>query len=81
MMTFIKRKLSFKKKEFALPLYNSFVRHHLEYAVQFWSPVASVGILQGPDGLPKLVMVQAILFIVAPVMLTKRNTARVLQNT
>ncbi len=37
MLGSIKRKFSFKNKD-VLPLYNSFVRSHLEYAVQFWSP-------------------------------------------
>ncbi len=35
MMGLIKRKFSFKNKDVILPLYNSFVRPHLEYAVQF----------------------------------------------
>ncbi len=34
----IKRNFSLKNKDAVLPLYNSFVRPHLEYAVQFWSP-------------------------------------------
>ncbi len=38
MLGLIKRNFSFKNKDIVLPLYNSFVRHHLEYAVQFWSP-------------------------------------------
>ncbi len=37
MMGWIKRKFSFRNKDVVLPLYNSFVRPHLEYAVQFWS--------------------------------------------
>ncbi len=37
-MGLIKRKFSFKNKDVILPLSNSFVRPHLEYAVQFWSP-------------------------------------------
>ncbi len=35
MMGLIKRKISFKNKDVVLPLYNSFVRPYLEYAVQF----------------------------------------------
>ncbi len=38
MLGFIKSNLSFKNKGIILPLYNSLVRPHLEYAVQFWSP-------------------------------------------
>ncbi len=38
MLGFIKRIFSFKNKDIILPLYNSLVRPHLEYAVQFWSP-------------------------------------------
>ncbi len=38
MLGFIKKKISFKNKDIILPLYNSLVRPHLEYAVQFWSP-------------------------------------------
>ncbi len=38
MLGFIKRNLSFKNKDTILPLHNSSVRSHLEYAVQFWSP-------------------------------------------
>ncbi len=37
-MGFIKRKFSFKNKDLVLPLYYSFVRSHLKYGVQFWSP-------------------------------------------
>ncbi len=37
MLGFIKRNFSFKNKAIILPLYNSLVRPHLEYAVQFWS--------------------------------------------
>ncbi len=36
MLDFIKRNFSFKNKDIILPLYNSLVRPHLEYAVQFW---------------------------------------------
>ena len=38
MLGFINRNFSFKNKDVILPLYNSLVRPHLEYAVQFWSP-------------------------------------------
>ncbi len=38
MLGFIKGNFSFKNKNIILPLYNSLVRPHLEYAVQFWSP-------------------------------------------
>ncbi len=38
MLGFIKRNFSFKNKNLILPLHNSLVRLHLEYAVQFWSP-------------------------------------------
>ena len=38
MLGFIKRNFSFKSKSIILPLYNSLVRPHLEYAVQFWAP-------------------------------------------
>ncbi len=38
MLGFIKRYFSFNNKDIILPLYNSSVRPHLEYAVQFWSP-------------------------------------------
>ncbi len=38
MLAYIKRIFSFKNKDIILPLYNSLVRPHLEYAVQFWSP-------------------------------------------
>ncbi len=34
----IKRKFSFRNKHVVLPLYNGFVRPHLEYTVQLWSP-------------------------------------------
>ncbi len=38
MLGFIKIFFSFKTKGIILPLYNSLVRPHLKYAVQFWSP-------------------------------------------
>ncbi len=38
MMGLIKRKFSFRNKDVVQPLCNSYVRPHLEYAVQFWSP-------------------------------------------
>ncbi len=36
MLGFIKRNFSFKNKDIILSIYN---RQHLEYAVQFWSPL------------------------------------------
>ncbi len=38
MLGFIRRNFSFRNKDILLPLYNSLVRPHLEYAMQFWSP-------------------------------------------
>ena len=35
---FIARNFNYKGTELMLPLYKSLVRHHLEFAVQFWSP-------------------------------------------
>ncbi len=44
-MGLIKRKFSSKNEDVVLPLYNGFVRPHLEDAVQFWSLQHSVGVL------------------------------------
>ena len=38
MLGYIKRQFGYRNKEIVLCLYNSLVRPHLEYAVQFWSP-------------------------------------------
>ena len=38
LLGYIKRQFGYRKKEIVLSLYNSLVRPHLEYAVQFWSP-------------------------------------------
>ena len=38
LLGYIKRQFSYRNKEIVLSLYNSLVRPHLEYAVQFWSP-------------------------------------------
>ena len=38
MLGYIKRQFGFRNKEIVLSLYNSLVRPHLEYAVQFWCP-------------------------------------------
>ena len=35
---YIKRNVSYKSKEVILKLYNSYVRPHLEYCIQAWSP-------------------------------------------
>ena len=38
LLGYIKRQFQFRNKEIVLTLYNSLIRPHLEYAVQFWSP-------------------------------------------
>jgi len=38
LLGYIKRQFGYRNKEIVLCLYNSLVRPHLEYAVQFWSP-------------------------------------------
>ena len=38
MLGYIKRQFGYRNKEIVLTLYNSLVRPHLEYAVQFWCP-------------------------------------------
>lgn len=38
LLGYIKRQFGYRNKEIVLSLYNSLVRPHLEYAVQFWSP-------------------------------------------
>ncbi len=43
MLDFINSNFSFKNKNITLPLYNSLVRPHLEYTVQFWSPPSYKG--------------------------------------
>ncbi len=45
---FLNRNISFKTKYIIVPLYTSFVRPHLEYAVQFWAPhhAKSIGKLE-----------------------------------
>ena len=37
-LDFIKGNFSFRNKDIMLSLYNSLIKSHLEYAVQFWSP-------------------------------------------
>ena len=46
MLGFINRNFTFKNKEIVLPLYNSIVRPHLEYAVQFWDPYLNKDIVK-----------------------------------
>ncbi|MCP3679103.1 MAG: reverse transcriptase family protein [Gammaproteobacteria bacterium] len=46
MLGFIKRNFVFKSKDIIIPLYQSLVRPHLEYAVQFWSPHLQKDILK-----------------------------------
>ncbi len=38
MLCFINRNILLKSKDVILPLYNSLVRQHLEYAMQYWAP-------------------------------------------
>ena len=38
MLGYVKRQFGYRNKEIVLTLYNSLIRPHLEYAVQFWSP-------------------------------------------
>jgi len=38
LLGYIKRQFGYRNKEIVLSLYNSLVRPHLEYAVQFWNP-------------------------------------------
>ncbi len=49
MLGLMKINFSFKNKDIALPLHNSFVRPHWEYAMQFWSPhhVKDIAHLEG----------------------------------
>lgn len=42
----IKRGINSRDKSIILPLYNSLVRPHLEYAVQFWAPVHRKDVLE-----------------------------------
>ena len=38
MLGYVKRQFGYRNKEVVLTLYNSLIRPHLEYAVQFWCP-------------------------------------------
>ncbi|WP_227632641.1 hypothetical protein, partial [Klebsiella pneumoniae] len=42
----IKKGISSRDKTIILPLYRTLVRPHLEYAVQFWSPVLRRDVLE-----------------------------------
>ena len=39
MLGIIKRGISYKSAEIILKLYRSYVRPHLEFCIQFWSPI------------------------------------------